>query len=154
MPTPTVFESPRDLLGQEGLELPASDWLKIEQDRIDDFGRVTGDLQWIHVDPERAKSGPFGATIAHGYLTLSLVNLFLPQMIEVRGFSSGINVGADRLRFVNPVVVGSRIRGKGEIVKVEEVKGAIQSVVRVTVEIEGQERPACVVDTISRYFPE
>jgi acyl dehydratase len=152
---PTIYPSPRDLLGQEGVKLPASEWLTIDQDRIDGFGKITGDLQWIHVDPERAKSGPFGATIAHGYLTLSLVNYFLPQMIEVRGFSAGVNVGADRLRFLTPVKVGSRIRSVGEIVSVEEVKaGAIQSVVRVTVEIEGEDRPACVVDTISRYFPE
>lgn len=150
-----VFNNPRELLGKEGTKLDASEWLTIEQDRIDAFGQVTGDLQWIHVDPERAKDGPFGATIAHGYLTLSLVNMFLPQMIDVRGFTAGINVGLDRLRFLNPVVVGSRIRGTGEIVKVEEVKGgAIQSVVRVTVEIEGKDKPACVVDTISRYFPE
>ena len=150
-----IFNNPRDLLGQEGTKLEASEWLTIEQDRIDAFGQVTGDLQWIHVDPERAKDGPFGATIAHGYLTLSLVNMFLPQMIDVRGFSAGVNVGIDKLRFLNPVVVGSRIRGTGEIISVEEVKGgAIQSVVRVTVEIEGKEKPACVVDTISHYFPE
>ncbi|HEY4545498.1 MAG TPA: MaoC family dehydratase [Pedomonas sp.] len=150
-----VFNNPRDLLGKEGTKLDASEWLTIEQDRIDAFGQVTGDLQWIHVDPERAKDGPFGATIAHGYLTLSLVNMFLPQMIDVRGFTAGVNVGIDKLRFLNPVVVGSRIRGTGEIISVEEVKGnAIQSVVRVTVEIEGKEKPACVVDTISRYFPE
>lgn len=151
----TVFSSPRDLLGKDGLALEPSDWLKIEQDRIDEFGRVTGDLQWIHVDPERAKSGPFGATIAHGYLTLSLVNLFMPQMIEIRGMASGVNVGTDRLRFVSPVRVGSRIRGTAVIVSAEEVKqGAIQAIIRVTVEIEGEERPACVVDTINRYFSE
>ncbi|WP_156839569.1 MaoC family dehydratase [Novosphingobium aquimarinum] len=151
----TVFASPRDLLGQEGTKLEASDWLTIEQDRIDEFGRVTGDLQWIHVDPVRAKDGPFGATIAHGYLTLSLVNLFMPQMIDVRRFSAGVNVGMDKTRFLQPVVVGSRIRGTGEIISAEEVKGgAIQSVTRVTVEIEGKDKPACVVDTINRYFPE
>ena len=151
----TVFNSPRDLLGKEGVVLEPSDWLKIEQDRIDEFGRVTGDLQWIHVDPERAKTGPFGATIAHGYLTLSLVNLFMPQMIEIRGMASGVNVGTDRLRFVSPVRVGSRIRGTAVLVSVEEVKqGAIQAIIRVTVEIEGEERPACVVDTINRYFSE
>lgn len=151
----TVFASPRDLVGQEGTILDASDWLTVEQDRIDDFGRVTGDLQWIHVDPVRAKDGPFGATIAHGYLTLSLVNLFMPQMIDVRGFSAGVNVGMDKTRFLQPVLVGSRIRGTGEIISAEEVKGgAIQCVIRVTVEIEGKDKPACVVDTINRYFPE
>lgn len=149
-----VYESPRDLIGQEGTLLGPTDWLAIEQDRVNGFAEVTGDHQWIHVDPERAKDGPFGGTIAHGYLTMSLVNFFLPDLIEVRGFTHAVNVGADRLRFLAPVKVGSRIRGVGEIVGVEEVKGAIQSVVRVTVEIEGSEKPACVVDTISRYFPE
>lgn len=149
-----VFDKPADLIGKEGTKLGPTDWLAIEQDRVDGFAQVTGDHQWIHVDIERAKAGPFGGTIAHGYLTMSLVNYFLPQLIEVRGFAHAVNVGADRLRFLNPVKVGSRIRGAGEIVMVEEVKGAIQSVVRVTIEIEGQEKPACVLDTISRYFPE
>jgi acyl dehydratase len=152
---PTIVETPHDLLDKTGLQLAPSDWLSIDQDRIDAFGRVTGDLQWIHVDPERARHGPFGATIAHGYLTLSLVNLFMPQMIEVRGAASGVNVGVDRLRFLAPVRVGSRIRGTGQVLGAEEVKGAaVQVVIRVTVEIEGEEKPACVVDTISRFFPE
>lgn len=149
-----VYESPRDLIGQEGTTLSPTEWLVIEQDRVTGFAEVTGDHQWIHVDVDRAKAGPFGGTIAHGYLTMSLVNFFLPDLIEVRGFTHAVNVGADRLRFLAPVKVGSRIRGVGEIVGVEEIKGAIQSVVRVTVEIEGNDKPACVVDTISRYFPE
>ena len=149
-----IYASPRDLIGQEGTTLGATEWLTIDQDRVNGFAEVTGDHQWIHVDVDRAKDGPFGGTIAHGYLTMSLVNYFLPDLIEVRGFTHAVNVGADRLRFLAPVKVGSRIRGVGEIVGVEEVKGAIQSVVRVTVEIEGSEKPACVVDTISRYFPE
>jgi acyl dehydratase len=149
-----IYESPGDLVGQEGTKLGPTDWLLIDQDRVNGFAEVTGDHQWIHVDVERAKDGPFGGTIAHGYLTMSLVNFFLPDLIEVRGFTHAVNVGADRLRFLAPVKVGSRIRGVGEIVGVEEVKGAIQSVVRVTVEIEGADKPACVVDTISRYFPE
>ena len=151
---PVVFEKPADLIGKEGSKLAPTEWLAIEQDRVDGFAQVTGDHQWIHVDVERAKAGPFGGTIAHGYLTMSLVNYFLPQLIEVRGFAHAVNVGADRLRFLSPVKVGARIRGAGDIVSVEEVKGAIQSVVRVTIEIEGQDRPACVLDTISRYFPE
>jgi acyl dehydratase len=150
-----VFASPRDLLGAEGTDLGSSAWLTIDQARIDGFAEVTGDRQWIHVDPVRAKHGPFGTTVAHGYLTLSLVNVFLPEILEVRRFSAGVNVGSDRLRFLSPVPVGARIRGRGEIIKVEEVKGgAIQSTVRITVEIEGADKPACVVDTISRYFPE
>lgn len=149
-----IFETPAALIGSEGTILGPTEWLAIEQDRVNGFAEVTGDHQWIHVDVERAKDGPFGGTIAHGYLTMSLVNYFLPQLIEVRGFAHAVNVGADRLRFLAPVKVGARIRGVGEIVSVEEVKGAIQSVVRVAVEIEGNEKPACVVDTISRYFPE
>lgn len=149
-----IFDHPRDLLDNVGKVLDPSEWLTIDQSRIDGFADVTGDHQWIHVDPVRAKDGPFGATIAHGYLTLSLVNMFLPQMMEVRRFSAAVNVGMDKTRFLAPVLVGSRIRGTGEIVKAEEVKGAIQSVVRVTIEIEGSDKPACVIDTISRYFPE
>ena len=137
-----------------GTELGVSAWRTIDQARVDGFAEVTGDHQWIHVDVERAKAGPFGGTIAHGYLTMSLVNFFLPQLIEVRGFAHAVNVGADRLRFLSPVRVGARIRGVGEIVTVEEVKGGVQSVVRVTVEIEGEDKPACVVDAISRYYPE
>jgi acyl dehydratase len=149
-----IFESPRDLLGQEGLSLGASDWLTVDQAQIDAFAALTGDDQWIHVDPVRAATGPFGTTIAHGYYTLSLVNGFLPQLIEVRGFSAGVNVGADYLRFVAPVPVGSRLRCVGEIRKVEVVKGdAVQATYRMTVEIEGADKPACVVDAIARYFP-
>lgn len=149
-----IFNNPRDLIGQDGLDLGASDWTLIDQARIDGFAAVTGDHQWIHVDPERAREGPFGVTIAHGYLTLALVNLFLPEIIEVRGFSMGLNVGCESVRFLSPVKVGSRVRGRGHLLKAEMVKaGAIQSVVRVTVEIEGEERPACVIDTISRYVP-
>lgn len=149
-----IYANPRDLIGLEGAPLGPTGWLAIDQDRVNGFAAVTGDNQWIHVDVERAQAGPFGGTIAHGYLTMSLVNFFLPDLIEVRGFTHAVNVGADRLRFLAPVKVGSRIRGRGEIVGVEEIKGAIQSVVRVTVEIEGSDKPACVVDTISRYFPE
>lgn len=154
MTTPRLYDTPSALIGQEGERLGPTDWLQIDQSRVDGFAAVTGDHQWIHVDVERASQGPFGGTIAHGYLTLSLVNAFLPDLIEVRGFAHAVNVGVDRLRFLAPVRVGSRIRAAGEIVGVEEVKGAIQSVVRVTIEIEGGEKPACVVDTVSRYFPQ
>lgn len=149
-----VYDSPADMMGQEGALLGPTDWLLIDQDRVNGFAEVTGDHQWIHVDPDKAKDGPFGGTIAHGYLTMSLANFFLPDLIEVRGFSHAVNVGADRLRFLSPVKVGSRIRAAGEIMTVEEIKGAVQSVVRVTIEIEGSEKPACVIDTISRYYPE
>jgi len=149
-----IFKTPRDLLNREGTRLGVTDWVQIQQSRIARFAEATEDFQWIHVDEEAAKSGPFGGTIAHGYLTLSLVNKFLPELIDVRGFSHAVNVGLDRVRFVAPVPSGSRIRGTGEIIAVEEVKGAIQSTVRITVELKGAEKPVCIADTISRYFPE
>ena len=152
---PTVFNTPSDLDNAIGSALGESEWLTIDQERINLFAEATGDHQWIHVDPERAKDGPFGACIAHGYLTLSLVNMFLPQIIEVRGIRMGVNYGTDKVRFPAPVPVGSRVRGSGELVKTEDTKdGAVQATVRVTVEIEGNDRPACVVDTISRFYPE
>ena len=135
-----------------GEELGVSAWHEVTQKDIDAFADATGDHQWIHVDPERAKDGPFGTTIAHGYLTLSLVNTFLPDLLQVTTFSAGVNYGTDKTRFPAPVPVGSRIRGTGTITKAEEVKGGVQVTVTVTVEIEGGDRPACVVDTISRFL--
>jgi len=149
----TRFDSPAELLSAVGQHLGFSDWLLIDQQRIDLFADATGDHQWIHVDPERAASGPFGKTIAHGYLTLSLANLFLPEIMEVNNVSMGVNYGCEKVRFPAPVPVGSRVRGGGEVVSAEEVKGGVQVVVRMTIEIEGSERPACVIDTISRFFP-
>ena len=149
----TVFKSPLDLEAAVGQTLGASEWLTIDQQRINLFADSTGDHQWIHVDPEKAKHGSFGCTIAHGYLTLSLVNMFLPQIVDVQGISMGVNYGSDKLRFPAPVKVDSRVRGVGELISVEQVKGGVQAVIRVTVEIEGEDRPACVVDTISRYYP-
>lgn len=154
MSAPTVYASPRDLLGEEGKHLGPTDWFTVDQDRIDKFADATEDHQWIHVDVERAKDGPFGATIAHGFLTLSLANVFLPRMIDVRGFAHAVNVGCNRIRFIAPVRSGSRIRGIGEILSVEEKKGGIESVLRMTIEVEGEDKPACIVDTISRYYPE
>jgi acyl dehydratase len=151
----TVFKTPADLKAAVGQRLGHSDWLEITQERINQFADATGDHQWIHVDPARAKNGPFGACIAHGYLTLSLVNMFLPQIVQVHGVKMGVNYGTDKVRFPAPVPVGSRVRGSGELVNVEEVKGgAVQATIRVTVEIEGKDRPGCVVDTISRFVPE
>lgn len=149
-----VFETPQAMLGLTNEPLGVSGWVQIDQERIDGFAHVTGDDQWIHVDPERAKTGPFGATIAHGYLTASLANLFLPQIIEVRGFSMGVNVGVDNIRFLAPVRVGSRLRGSGVLLRAEDAKArSVQAVVRITIEIEGEAKPACVLDAISRYYP-
>ncbi|MGQ7958039.1 MaoC family dehydratase [Pseudomonas sp. SP16.1] len=149
----TVFNHPSELLDKVGAELGQSDWLRIEQSRIDQFAEATGDHQWIHVDPVRAASGPFGACIAHGYLSLALVNLFLPQIVEVRGIAMGVNYGCDRVRFPNVVKAGARVRGSASLVGAEAVKGGVQATIRVSVEIEGEDRPGCVVDTISRYYP-
>lgn len=147
-----IFRSPEALQEAAGQFIGVSDWLVIEQSRVDQFADATGDHQWIHVDPDKAKAGPFGGTIAHGYLTLSLVNFFLPQLMRVENLQMGVNYGCDRVRFPAPVRVGARIRGSGEIAQVETLaSGAVQVVVRVTVEVEGSERPGCVVDTISRY---
>ena len=147
-----VFRSVDELAAAVGRKLGHGDWLTIEQSRVDAFADATGDHQWIHVDVERARTGPFGGTIAHGYLTLSLCSLFLPQLMRVEMSGMGINYGLDRVRFTAPVLVGSRIRAIGEIVSVTPVTGGVQVVVRVTVEIEGGARPACVADTISRFM--
>jgi acyl dehydratase len=149
----TTFETPEALLEAVGQHLGHSEWLTIKQDRIDQFADATGDHQWIHVDPDRAAEGPFGKTIAHGYLTLSLANLFLPEIMQVNNVSMGVNYGCEKVRFPAPVPVGSRVRGGGEVISAEEVKGGIQVVVRITIEIEGGDKPACVIDTISRFFP-
>ncbi|NBA93713.1 MaoC family dehydratase [Pseudomonas sp. R5(2019)] len=147
-----IFSRPAQLLGACGLSLGATDWLPIEQARVDLFAEATGDHQWIHVDPARAAEGPFGGCIAHGYLTLALVNYFLPQLMRVDNLLMGVNYGCDRVRFPAPVPVGARVRGVGEITAVEpQANGALQVVVRVSIEIEGAQRPGCVVDTISRY---
>ena len=148
-----VFESPDSILAAVGKSLGESEWLTVTQDRINKFADATDDHQWIHVDPVRAKAGPFGAPIAHGYLTLSLMSKFLPQIIEVRGMKMGVNSGTDKVRFPSAVKAGARIRAKGEMVAAERTKdGGIQAVIRVTVEIENEAKPACVADTISRYY--
>ena len=142
-----------DLAGVAGADLGSTAWMTVEQTRIDQFADATDDHQWIHVDPDKAAEGPFGATIAHGYLTLALVNRFLPELITVTETSMGVNYGCERVRFPSPVQVGSRIRGTGQVISVDEVSGGLQVVVRVNVEIDGGDRPACVVDTISRFYP-
>ena len=150
----TVFQNPSELKDFVGKHLGYSDWLTVEQSRIDQFADATLDHQWIHLDAERAKAGPFGATIAHGYLTSSLVSHFLPQIITVGGISMGINYGADRLRFPSPVRVGSKLRAGAELIEAEGTKdGAVQTKIRVTVEIEGSDKPACVIDSLTRYYP-
>jgi acyl dehydratase len=146
------FENIDELKSAVGQHLGYGEWLEITQDRIDKFADATNDHQWIHVDPEAAAKGPFGATIAHGYLTLSLASYFLFQCIEVGGISMGLNYGINKARFPAPVPVGSKVRGGCELVELTDVPGGVQSVIRVTIEIEGGDKPAAVVDTVSRYL--
>ena len=148
-----TFSSPAALLDAIGQHLGTSEWTTITQEQVNLFAEATGDHQWIHVDVERANDGPFGGPIAHGYLTLSLVSKFLPEILEVQGMSHGVNYGLDKVRFPAPVPVGSRVRGSGQLVEATEVAGGVQAITRVTVELEGSAKPAAVVDTISRYYP-
>ncbi len=148
----TVFEGVGALRDAVGDHLGYSDWLEITQDRIDLFAEATGDHQWIHVDPARAAEGPFGAPIAHGYLTLSLSNFFLPQIVEVRGISAGVNYGADKIRYPAPVRVGAKVRGGAELLQVVDVPGGVQTTMRITIEVEGDAKPACVIESVSRYL--
>ncbi len=148
----TVFEGPASLLDHIGRDLGHTDWITIDQDRIDTFAEATGDHQWIHVDPEAAAEGPFGTTIAHGYLTLSLTNLFLPELIEVNNISMGLNYGANKVRFPSPVPVGARVRGSAVVTEASEIAGGVQVIITISVEIEGQDKPACVVESVTRYM--
>ena len=138
-----------DLIGQELL----SPWLEISQARIDEFASATDDPQWIHTDPERAAAGPFGTTIAHGFLTLSLVvPLFGQALPPVEGYGMTLNYGLNRVRFTSPVTVGSRIRGRFRIEDVEEVAFGKQARVAATIELQGQEKPACVAEALFRFL--
>ena len=150
----TVFAGPDELLRSVGRRLGHSDWVSVDQARIDMFAEATGDRQWIHVDPEAAAAGPFGSTIAHGYLTLALTNMLLPQIVRVDGISMGINYGVDRMRFPQPVPVGSRLRASATLTAADElpVDAGVQTVITITVEIEGQAKPACVVESVSRFL--
>src|SRR5690606_1427909 len=147
-----AFETPQSLLAAQGQDLGHSEWLEITQERINQFADATGDHQWIHVDVERAKTGPFGAPIAHGFLTLSLTSLFLPELLSVEKASMGVNYGMNRVRFPSPVKVGSRIRGVGKLLAAEEIKGGVQATIEITVEIEGASKPACVVEFLARFY--
>ena len=149
---PTTFDSAVAILAAVGQPLGESQWVTITQERVNQVADATDDHQWIHVDPVRAKEGPFGACIAHGYLTLSLASRFLPEIVDVK-MKMGVNYGCDKVRFPAPVKVGSRIRGKGELVTAERTKdGGVQATIRITVEIENGAKPACIADTISRYY--
>ncbi|WP_330280223.1 MaoC family dehydratase [Streptomyces sp. NBC_00569] len=152
MAEPRVFATVDELRAAVGEQLGFSDWVEIEQKRIDQFADATGDHQWIHVDPERAKDGPFGTTIAHGYLTLSLLPLFGPQLIKVDGMKMGVNYGTNKVRFPAPVPVGSRLRATAKITGVDDVPGGVQVSVAFTVERDGGDKPVCVAESVSRYY--
>ncbi|MEU5028719.1 MaoC family dehydratase [Streptomyces milbemycinicus] len=153
MAEPRIFTSPEDLRSAVGEDLGPSDWLEIDQKRIDLFAEATGDHQWIHVDPEKAAAGPFGTTIAHGYLTLSLLPSFTPQLLRVEGVRMGINYGVNKVRFPSPVPVDSRLRATGRLAEVTEVAdGGVQVTLVVTVEREGGQKPVCVAESVARYY--
>ena len=148
----TTLDGPDAVRAHIGRHLGHSEWLTIDQDRVNLFADATGDHQWIHVDVERAKSGPFGAPIAHGYLTLSLSNLFLPQIVEVVGFSTGVNYGVDKVRFPSPVKVGDRVRAGAELTEVIDVTNGLQTKIVITIEVEGSTKPACIIESLSRWL--
>jgi acyl dehydratase len=143
-----IFTDVKELSGAVGEHLGWSEPLTVTQERVDQFADATGDHQWIHVDPERAKRGPFGTTIAHGYLTLSLIPVLTGAIYRVDGLAMGINYGTEKVRFPAPLPVGSTIRAGAELVAVREVAQGWQAVVRMTVTAEGIEKPVCVADTV------
>jgi acyl dehydratase len=151
--TAAVYRSAREYLEAVGRSFGPTDWLSVDQHRIDLFAQATGDDQWIHVDTARAAAGPFGGTIAHGYLTLALVNHFLPQLVRAEGLRHGLNYGCDRVRFPAALRSGTRVRGHAVIIAAEEQPdGAVQVKIRVTLEAEGGGKPVCVADTLSRLY--
>lgn len=143
-----VFNTLDEVQAAAGQEIGASDWLQIDQDRVNDFADATGDHQWIHVDVERAKSGPFGQTIAHGYLTLSLLPLFSSQVLSIVAPGAMLNYGINKVRFPNPVPVGARIRGVVSFGEVTDLPNGKQLIQKYVVEIEGQDKPAAVAETV------
>lgn len=135
-----------------GTDLGTSEWIEVTQERINTFADATGDHQWIHVDPEKAKEGPFGAPIAHGYLTLSLFIPLFTELLDVEGVSTKVNYGLNKVRFPSPVKVGSKIRLLGKLASVEDVPGGVQITVDGTIEIEGGAKPAAVLQSLSRFY--
>jgi acyl dehydratase len=148
-----IFNGLDEFVAAEGTELGPTEWLEIGQDRVDLFADATDDRQWIHVDPVRAADGPFGGTIAHGLLTLSLLPRFMQQMYRVDNIAMGINYGYNKVRFITPVRVGTRVRARAVIGTVAKLDGTVQAVVTTTVEVDGSEKPAAVAEAIVRYLP-
>ncbi|WP_371501018.1 MaoC family dehydratase [Kitasatospora sp. NBC_00374] len=148
----TSFASLTDLAAAVGTELGTSAWHTIDQQRVDLFAEATGDHQWIHVDPARAKESPFGGTIAHGYLTVSLIPVLAKECYQVEGVRMALNYGSDKVRFPAPVPVGSAVRATALLLSVEDVPGGVQAVVRFTITSEGSPKPHCVAETITRFY--
>ncbi|RDI65268.1 MaoC family dehydratase [Nocardia pseudobrasiliensis] len=148
----THFADFEALRAAVGTEIGVSEWLTIDQNRIDEFAAATDDPQWIHVDPERAARGPFGRTIAHGFLTLSLTVPLVNQATSVDGITMGINYGLNKVRFITPVPVGGRIRARVTLDSVSDIPGGVQAQRTVTVELEGADKPACVAESLVRYL--
>ena len=149
-----VFSSAAEMAAAVGTELGVSAWVEVAQARIDAFAEATGDRQWIHVDPERARrESPYGTTVAHGYLTLSLLPVFITDVIRLDGVRQSVNYGSNRVRFPAPVPAGSRLRGRIRLVATEPTgDGALRATLETTVEIEGSERPACVAETMAIHY--
>ena len=146
------FNGLAELVAAEGAELGPTEWLQITQERVDLFADATEDHQWIHVDPERAASGPFGGTIAHGLLTLSLLPHFTHQLYTVDNIAMAINYGYNKVRFITPVRVGAKLRARAVLASVSQLDNAVQATVNTTVEIEGAEKPAAVAESIVRFM--
>lgn len=148
-----TFEKFTDLAALVGQEVAVSDWFTVSQERIDQFAQATGDHQWIHVDVERSKAGPFGATIAHGFLTLSLIPVLSQNAMEIRQSGMGINYGLNKVRFTSPVPAGSRVRGRFTLLKCEPIENnGFQITWRVSVEREGAAKPVCIAESIGRRY--
>ena len=147
-----TFETLAELAACAGQEITVTDWHQVTQQHIDQFADATGDHQWIHVDPERARAGPFGTPIAHGFLTLSLVAGLAQRSLEVADVRMGINYGLNRVRFIAPVPVGSRVRMRIELLEAVPIEGGQQLVWRNTIELEDSDKPACVAESVARYF--
>ncbi len=147
-----VIKNIDELKNQSGKHLGYSEYLTITQEQVNLFADATGDHQWIHIDVERAKAGPFGGPIAHGYLTLSLGPVFLPQIFGVEGVSMGVNYGTNKVRFMSPVPVGSKLRAGVKLLGVEDVTGGVQVTLETTFEVEGAKKPSCVAEVVFRYY--
>ncbi|MGY1841965.1 MaoC family dehydratase [Modestobacter sp. SYSU DS0875] len=153
MSNPITVDGIEGVKSLAGKDLGTSDWVEITQEMVNTFADATGDHQWIHVDPERAKKeSPFGGPIAHGYLTLSLTPQFLPQLMNITGFSMGVNYGTEKVRFPAPVPVGSKLRARAVVDQVTDVPGGVQMQTTLTFEVEGGTKPACVATIVVRQY--